>query len=67
MAIVITRVDGDLYKATVTAPHSGHRERIMSQPMTCDLLMGALRDLGCHVADISAAFYEADPEWLIRK
>jgi hypothetical protein len=66
MAIVITHLGGELYSATLTSPHSGRRERTMSQPMTRDLLMGALRDRGCRPAEISDAFYEADPHWLIR-
>jgi hypothetical protein len=67
MAIEITRVGGDLYTATLTPRHSGGRQKTTSQPMTRDLLMRALRDSGCRPADISEAFYEADPDWLIRQ
>jgi hypothetical protein len=67
MAIEITRVGGGLYMAALTPPHSGHRERFISQPMTRDLLMEVLRDRGCRPAEVSDAFYQADPEWLIRK
>jgi hypothetical protein len=66
MAIEITRVGADLYTATLTPPHSDHRQTV-SQPMARDLLMRALRDHGCRPTDISEAFYEADPGWLIRQ
>jgi hypothetical protein len=67
MAIEITRVGRDLYKATLTPPHSNRREGTVSQPMTRDLLMRTLRDLGCRPTEISEAFYDADPDWLIRQ
>jgi hypothetical protein len=66
MAIEINRVGGDLYNATLTPPHISRRQRTVTQPMTRDLLMRALRDLGCRPTEISEAFYEADPDWLIR-
>jgi hypothetical protein len=66
MPIVITRVGGDLYEATLTPPHGG-RGWTTPQPMTRDILLQALRERGCHPTDISDAFYDADPEWLIRE
>jgi hypothetical protein len=66
MPLVITRVGGALYKATLTRPHRGGGWTT-PQPMTRDSLIQALRDRGCHPTDISDAFYEADPDWLIRE
>jgi hypothetical protein len=67
MGIKITRVGGDLYTATLTRPHGSGRDQTTSQPMSRDLLMRVLRDRGCRPTDISQAFYEADPDWLIRQ
>jgi hypothetical protein len=65
MAIEVKRV-GTLYEAKVTPPHGGGRDWSTPSPMTAEQLVGALRELGCHQADIGDALYEADPEWLLR-
>ena len=66
MSIEIRRVDG-LYEAEVTPPHGNRSLWRSPQPMTRIELIDALRDLGCHQTDIGDAFYEADPEWLLRE
>jgi hypothetical protein len=65
MAIVITRVC-DLYEATITPPHCGGERWATSQPMPRHSVIAALRDRGCHQTDIGDAFYDADPERLLR-
>jgi hypothetical protein len=65
MAIAIKRV-GSLYEATVTRPHGDGSDWTTPRPLTRDELVAALRERGCHQTDIGDAFYEADPEWLLR-
>ena len=66
MAIVICRVDG-LYEAEVTPPHGGGVPWKSSTPLRRDDMVAALRAWGCHQTDIGDAFYEGDPEWLLRE
>ena len=66
MAIVIKR-SGSLYEATITSPHGGGKPWATPQPMSRDSVIAALRDRGCHQTDIGDAFYEADPDWLLRQ
>jgi hypothetical protein len=66
MAIVIRRVDG-LYEAEVTPPHGGGIAWQSPMPLTRDQMIQALRERGCHQTDIGDAFYDADPEWLLRE
>lgn len=65
MSITIVR-NGDLYEATVTTPNGRGVAWKSPQAMTVDSLIEALRDRGCHQTDIGDAFYDADPEWLLR-
>jgi hypothetical protein len=65
MAIVISRV-GDLYTAVISPPHGAGVVWTSPEPMAKDSLIHALREHGCHQTDIGDAFYDADPEWLIR-
>jgi hypothetical protein len=65
VAIAIRRV-GALYEATVTPPHGSGVAWSTPQLMSRDDLVTALRERGCHQTDIGDAFYEADPEWLLR-
>jgi hypothetical protein len=66
VAIVINRV-GDLYEATVTPPDGDGLVWSTPRAMTTNDLVAALRERGCHTTDIGDAFYEADPEWLLRE
>lgn len=66
VAIEIIRV-GDLYEATVTPPHWDGIAWSTTRAMTTNDLVAALRERGCQTTDISDAFYEADPEWLLRE
>jgi len=66
VAIEIIRV-GDLYEANVTPPHGGGIAWATTRAMTTNDLIAALRERGCHTTDIGDAFYEADPEWLLRE
>ena len=66
MAIVIRRVDG-LYEAEVTPPHGRGIPWKSPAPLGRDAMVEALRERGCHQTDIGDAFYEADPEWLLRE
>ncbi len=63
MSITIRKADG-LYKAEVTPPHGGGVRWVSPRAMSRDELVEALRERGCHQADIGDAFYEADPDWL---
>jgi hypothetical protein len=63
--IVISR-HGTKYEAEVTPPHGGGVQWSTGEPMTRGVLIDALRARGCHQTDIGDAFYEADPEWLMR-
>jgi hypothetical protein len=65
MGIRIRRV-GDLYEAEVTPPHGRGMPWNSEVPVPLDELIKQLRDRGCHQTDIGDAFYEADPEWLLR-
>ncbi len=65
MAITVRRVDG-LYEAEVTPPHGRGNPWKTAAPMGRDELVDALLKRGCHQTDIGDAFYEADPEWLLR-
>ena len=65
MAIVISRV-GDLYTAAVSPPHGAGVPWTSPEPMTMDSLIDALTGQGCHQTDIGDAFYDTDPEWLMR-
>ena len=65
MAIVIFRM-GQRYRANVTPPHCRGEAWSTPEPMTADELVDALRERGCHQTDIGDAFFDADPEWLIR-
>jgi len=66
MAILIRRV-GELYEAEVTPPHGGGQAWRSDAPTGQDELVARLRERGCHPTDIGDAFYEADPEWLLRE
>lgn len=66
MAIIVRRVDG-LYEAEVTPPHGGGVLWKSPTPLRRDDMIEALRARGCHQTDIGDAFYEADPEWLLRE
>jgi hypothetical protein len=57
---------GSLYESTVSPPHGRGVEWTSPHPMTADALVEALLDRGCHQTDIGDAFYEADPDWLLR-
>jgi hypothetical protein len=65
MAIRIRRV-GKLYEAEVTPPHGKGIPWSSAAPLRRDDLVKELIDRGCHQTDIGDAFYEADPEWLMR-
>ena len=65
MAIRIRRV-GQLYEASVTPPHGNGMPWSSKVPLRRDDLVKVLLDRGCHQTDIGDAFYEADPEWLMR-
>lgn len=62
MPIRIEEVDG-MYIAWASPPES-EREWQTPHPMTIEELDRRLFDLGCHITDISDAFYEADPDWV---
>jgi hypothetical protein len=64
MSVIIERV-GPMYAARVTPPH-GKAAWSTNEPMARDELVSRLLALGCHQTDIGDAFYEADPEWLLR-
>ena len=66
MAILVRRVDG-LYEAEVTPPHGGGVPWNSPAPLRREELVEALGARGCHPTDIGDAFYEADPEWLLRE
>lgn len=57
---------GDLYSAEVT-PYLGRGVHSSLEPMSKRALIDVLLGLGCHQTDIGDAFYEADPEWLLRE
>ena len=65
MAIVIQKLDG-FYGADLTPPHGSGEVWSTSRPMSRDELIAELRGQGCHETDIGDAFYQADPEWLLR-
>ena len=65
MPITISR-SGDGYLAEVTPPHGGGTAWATPEPMRARQLVRALLDRGCHQTDIGDAFYEADPEWIVR-
>jgi hypothetical protein len=64
VGISIQRV-GNRYEAQVSLPH-GRVRWATEQPITRSQLIAKLRELECHQTDIGDAFYEADPEWLLR-
>jgi hypothetical protein len=64
MAIEIRRV-GDLYEARITSPNNAAPWSTYA-PVEEDVLIEALRDLGCHQTDIGDAFQTADPGWVDR-
>ncbi len=66
MPIVIRKSD-KLYTAEVTPPHGGGVPWATAEPLDRASLIAALRERGCHQTDIGDAFYEADPEWLMRE
>jgi hypothetical protein len=66
MAIKIRRI-GDLYEADVTPPHGSGVSWSTARPVLRDELVKTLLEHGCHQTDIGDAFYEADPEWLMRE
>lgn len=65
MGIKIRRV-GEFYEADVTPPHGNGAPWSTAIPVFRDELVKALIEHGCHQTDIGDAFYEADPEWLMR-
>jgi hypothetical protein len=65
MGIRIRRTAG-LYEAEVTPPHGNGVAWSSPVPLRREELVKALLDRGCHQTDIGDAFYEADPEWLMR-
>jgi hypothetical protein len=65
MAIVIRRV-GLLYEAVVTSPHGRGQAWRTEYALGRSELIDVLRSRGCHQTDIGDAFYDADPEWLLR-
>ncbi len=62
MSITIRKADG-LCKA-VTPPHGEGVRWVSPRAMSRDESVEALRERGCHQADIGDAFYEADPDWV---
>ena len=66
MTIRIERI-GTLYRAETTPPHGGNDPWSSPKPVRRDSLIEALLARGCHQTDIGDAFYEADPEWLVRE
>jgi hypothetical protein len=66
MPITIKRT-GTKYEAEVTPPHGRGVPWSTAEPMTRTELIEALRERGCHQTDIGDAFYEVDPEWLMRE
>lgn len=64
MSISIQRV-GDGYEAQVSPPH-GTVPWVTEQPIARSQLIAKLRELDCRQTDIGDAFYEADPDWLLR-
>jgi hypothetical protein len=64
MSIVIRRV-GEQYEAIVRPPHADVAWN-SEEPLAADDLIEVLLGLGCHQTDIGDAFYDADPEWLLR-
>ncbi len=67
MPIMIRKANDALYTADVTPPHGRGTPWSTSQPMSRQALVAALLERGCHQTDIGDAFYEADPEWLLRE
>lgn len=65
MAIVVCRIAA-MYEAELTPPHGGGIPWRSEGPMSRDELVAELQRQGCHQTDIGDAFYEADPEWLLR-
>jgi hypothetical protein len=55
-----------LYQADTTPPHGGNTPWSSPEPMSRESLVQLLLSSGCHQTDIGDAFYEADPEWLLR-
>lgn len=64
---IVIRKSGNLYAAEVTPPHGGGVPWTTDEPLDRESLIAALRVRGCHQTDIGDAFYEADPEWLMRE
>ena len=65
MNIEIRRV-GDLYAGSVRPPNGRGQGWDSPFPVPVDELIGALLEYGGHQTDIGDAFFEADPEWLLR-
>ena len=65
MTILVKRA-GTLYTAETTPPHGGKVAWSSPEPMSRQALVQLLLSRGCHQTDIGDAFYEADPEWLLR-
>jgi hypothetical protein len=65
MGIKITRV-GLLYEAEVSPPHGNGSRWKTDCPVDAEDLVRSLRKLGCHPTDVGDAFYDAEPEWLLR-
>ncbi len=65
MSIQINR-SGNKYEATYRKTGDDQIVWQSPEPLSRHDLITALRELGCHQTDIGDAFYEADPEWLLR-
>jgi hypothetical protein len=66
MGISIRRV-GELYEADITPPHGNGMPWSSAKPVPRDELIRVLLNHGCHQTDVGDAFYDADPEWLMRE
>lgn len=66
MERIVIRRRGTGYEADLMAPDGHVVEWTTPSPMSSDSLIAILQGKGCHPTDIGDAFYEADPEWLLR-
>jgi hypothetical protein len=63
--LLVLRVE-QKYEAEVSPPHGRGEYWRTDHPVSAEALIESLRELGCHQTDIGDAFYEADPEWVLR-
>jgi hypothetical protein len=57
---------GNLYEAQVLNRGDGEVLWSTQTPVPAKNLIEALQNAGCHQSDIGDAFYQADPEWIMR-